>query len=349
MKRCLRILVLIVAFGANASEAPRTEPLPLWTNWRQLESIAVGHGHLTGNDVSVDGRFALVVSEEEALIRVYDLKTLRSVGAYPVPGFEKYGAIAAAFWPLTPETPRILCGTNQGLALYDTTTGTCVQKLSCEPVYRIRWSGGHDLVMCASAAPGNRGAVLRFYRVNAPAGLTQVDSLESPDRIADWDLNEAKNRLAVVTIADELQCYDWKGQKLLWTAAAPKYANAVKIAPDGSRIACGGDRLTLYDTIEPTKTASFAGFNNNVDSIVFAPTGDALFASSYDGRIRILGAGLAQAALPLLHELKHSGTANVYSLTLYANGARLLSSSGDKTIRIWGVPERPTAARAGGK
>ncbi|MBI5091503.1 MAG: hypothetical protein HZB26_03565 [Candidatus Hydrogenedentes bacterium] len=336
-------VTMILLISASAAYAAPSD----WAAWGQTGSINVGHGHLTQCDISPDGRLALVVSEEEALIRIYGIATKKSVDAYSIPGVEPYDALYAVFWPLNPESPRVLCSSKAGLALYDI-SGTLVQSLVPGPAQRMRWSPDRTLLMCLEFSPDKAGSILRLYRAGAPAALTQIDRWEAPDRITAWDMNRANDKLAVATLSDQVSLVDWKTKRSLWTAPGPKYANAISILPDGAKIACGGDHVTLYDAQTPSKTSTYAAFNNNIDTIAFAPTGDAMAVSAYDGRIRVLGTDLAQPALPLLKELKHGGTANVYGLVFYANGTRLMSSSGDRTIRFWGAVEK-TAADTKGK
>ena len=44
----------------------------------------------------------------------------------------------------------------------------------------------------------------------------------------------------------------------------------------------------------------------------------------------------AERELRLLRELQHAGTANVYAAEFSHDGRLLLTSSGDRTLRIWG-------------
>ena len=349
----MRIPLLIlaaaaIALGATAEDAAKTPAPSNWPKWEQLASIAVGHGYLTDNDVSPDGSLALVVSEEEALIRVYDLKTLKPIDHYTFPGFEKFGHVAALFWPTPSDSPSFVCGGDQVFALHDAKTGKPLQAFGHGPVRRMRFSPDHSLLVCLQSTPDRPVSTLRFYRVQPPAALTELDALEIPDRVLDWDLSRGNDRLAIVTVSDQLRCAEWKSRKELWNIASPKYANAVSFSPDGATLACGGERLVLVDAATGAKSAACAAFKNNINTVAFAPSGDAVAVSSYDGRIRIIGTDIAQPTLPVLKELKHNGTANVYGITFFANGSRLLSTSGDKTVRIWGVPDKAAPAAGGG-
>jgi len=344
------VLAALVWAGSGGAEVPAGTPASAdWSKWAQLNSITVGHGYLTDNDVSPDGALALVVSEEEALVRVYDLKTLKPIQRLTVPGFEKYGHLAALFWPIPSDAPAFVSGGEKEFTLRDAKTGAVLQQFGTGPTQRLRLSSDRTLLMRLETTPDRPISTLRFYRIQAPAALTELDAIEIADRVLDWDLNAANELVTYVTVSDQLRCIDRKTKKERWSIASPKYANAVRFSPDGAQVACGGDKLTIVDAETAKTNATRAAFKNNINTIAYAPQGGAVAVSSYDGRVRIIGTDLTMSTLPVLKELKHSGTANVYGLTFFANGKRLLSSSGDKTLRIWGQPEAGAAATAGGK
>ncbi|HEX6275484.1 MAG TPA: hypothetical protein VFZ53_20730, partial [Polyangiaceae bacterium] len=81
----------------------------------------------------------------------------------------------------------------------------------------------------------------------------------------------------------------------------------------------------------------------------FSPSGDALLASSYDGRLRIfrwetrLREGRSELLLSLVQTLRHDAQANVYSFVFEAGGDGLVSVSGDQTVRTFRAPRADAA------
>ena len=85
------------------------------------------------------------------------------------------------------------------------------------------------------------------------------------------------------------------------------------------------------------RLSAYREFKNNINTVVFSRSSDVVIASSYDGRIRILRNDVRTGTLTLIQELRHAGTANVYSLSLFRDGSGMVSSSGDQTVRWWGI------------
>ena len=81
----------------------------------------------------------------------------------------------------------------------------------------------------------------------------------------------------------------------------------------------------------------FTRFDNNIHQVRFAPAGDAVAASSYDGHLRIMSATADSTELRLIKVLRHAGTANVYAFRFTRDGRRLYSCSGDRSVRLFGL------------
>ena len=93
----------------------------------------------------------------------------------------------------------------------------------------------------------------------------------------------------------------------------------------------------LLDMEDPGRRAEFTKYNNNLDTVRFHPDGGAVVTTSYDGQVQVIEPRLEGKPLRRLKLLKHQGTANVYGIAFYANGTRMVTVSGDRTVRIWAL------------
>jgi WD40 repeat protein len=329
-------LLVPLPFGDGGPDLPAADP-GHYARWRQLARIHVGQSHLDTADVSADGRLLLARSDNEATVRIYDRKTRKLRGNFAVPGFAP-GAFKAGdvtFWP-DPEDPALfLVGDGEGLALFDASSGDLVARLAERPLRRLRWSADRRVLVGLTAGRDSR---LVFLERGARRNLAHLATLALPHRVDGWDLSDDNRLLAAVTYPDDrLGLYDLEKGERRWSIPAPTYAAGVDISPDGRLVAVGGNHLLVVDAADPARRSRHDGFDNNINTVRFSPSGDAVAASSYDGRIRIFRADVARPELRLLKTLRHGGTANVYSLVFLDGGERLMSVSGDRTLRIWGT------------
>jgi WD40 repeat protein len=330
-------LVLLVQFARADDQAA---PAPIeWGRWKELGQIWVGRELLTIGDLSADESLILAVSEMENSVRVYDRQSEQLLLNMPIPQHKPFDPLDATFWPVGGDNPKLLVGTKQGLFLYHARTGERVAKLSDEPVTRMRWSPRRDILVCNDQKIPAQESILTFYRVSNGA-LEKFKTLPFANRVDEWDLDDSGRTLvALFYPADTLSLLDTQTGETAWTVAAPRFASTVDLSPDGARIAVGGEAFVLLDAKKPARALRYGKFANNIHRVRFAPAGDAVAVASYDGHIRILSADLEKPAVELLADLRHAGTANVYALVFYAGGKRLLSTSGDRTIRFWGAPK----------
>jgi hypothetical protein len=187
--------------------------------------------------------------------------------------------------------------------------------------------------------PGH-GSVLTLYEPeNSPEPrLVPVLSLAASERVEDWVLSEDRTQLGLVYFPSlAVEWIDLKSRRMLWRASAPEFTNSMDLSPDGTLLALGGKELRVLSVADPERIGVFSGFDNNIHQVHFAPAGDALAASSYDGRVRIVSATSDSGTLALRKVLRHAGTANVYAFRFTRDGRRLFSCSGDRTVRVFGL------------
>jgi WD40 repeat protein len=321
--------------------APSPAPVPdLWqyTRWKQKKVITVGKSHLYVSRLSPDERYVLVISEIEFAVRIYELASGKLAYKHQLTGYTVSDNVDAVFWPDTAEGLRFVLAGKEGVTLRDAASGAVVERLWDRPTRAVGWSPDEKvLVASRSGIPPQRSDLV--FLVRGPGHtLRTVGEVGTEDRVSDWALSGDNQRLVTIGFSHpevELRRLD-TGQQL-WSVPEPNYAAAVAISPDGAWVAVGGDHLLLIDAHNPERRSYYGGFKNNINTVVFSRSSDVVIASSYDGRIRILRNDVRTGTLTLIQELRHAGTANVYSLSLFRDGSGMVSSSGDQTVRWWGI------------
>jgi WD40 repeat protein len=103
-------------------------------------------------------------------------------------------------------------------------------------------------------------------------------------------------------------------------------------------LAIGGERLVLIEVATGKIALEDSSYKNNIHEIHFSQSGDLLLVSAYDGKARSYALPSDLSTLKELkptQELKHLGEAIVYAVSLSPDERRLVTSSGDKTLKIW--------------
>jgi WD40 repeat protein len=320
--------------------AARQRPASLpqrYERWRQQKQIDVGFSHLSMAEWSEDGQRLFAVSENEAKLRLYDARSGKLLAKSEVTGYAQYGRGAFVWQPGVSAQPSVLFAHDGGIEALDPLTGAPLRRLSDESAWQLRSSDDGAILGANLPNIDSQTSILVLYAWRPDGSLVPALALRFAERVDGFDLSEDKALLAVSHYpSDTVALLDLRNRRLLWTQSAPKYVSSVDISPDGAYVAAGGDAVVVYDAREPSRQSRFTDLGNNVHQVRFSPSGDALAASAYDGRARILRPAADGGPLKLLKLLKHTGNANVYAVSFTATGDRLLTSSGDKSVRIWG-------------
>jgi hypothetical protein len=329
-----------VAAGLPAPDPDR------YRNWTQQARIWVGKGYLQHAGFLDHENLIVTRSDEEPGVRIYQRGSRKLLANHDL---QLAPLSSAAVLPWSAESSSFLLGSTGGVQLYDGRTGALQTLLSAQAVSEMRWSpDGNVLVVCTTPAP-NQTSQLTFYSKQSArephdvVALKELGNLPLFGRVEGWDLSRDNRLLAVSLYPQEtVVVFDLQRGEIVTQVPGPNYSGSVSISPDGRWLAVGGQGLLLVDLANPVRRAFYSYYQNNIASVRFSPSGDALFTSSFDGRIRIFSYDEQGPTLRLIKTLNHDGQANVYSLAFTQDGNSLLSASGDQTLRLFGG--RPGAA-----
>lgn len=320
------------ALESIQASTKNTEAAP--PKWRMHKSIWVGQGYLHHADFVPGGQAVAALSNQSGRLYHYDLNG-NLLSEIALPGFREFDD--ADFTPLLEleDRPQVFITRPEGTGVLDlesgkidtltnTTAGTDIQHAGRPGLYGVSFR---------TTSPQSGHLILQW--ITGEVALT-AQCHHRPDG---WALSPDGRYLAIAYYpAEQLEVLDLKEEKLVSTLKLPKWGSAVAISPDGAWIALGGERLQVASFPEGHVVVEDTSYENNIDTVRFTPQGDLLLTSAYDGKARSypFPANLAETKnLPAPQLLPHSGTANVYALGLTKDGRMLVTSSGDKTIKIW--------------
>lgn len=332
------------------------QPLPpahaeRYRSWRETYRLAVNQSHLYLAAALGGSKHIVVKSGNEASVRVYEKASKKLLGNY------SFGQQEFENAPVLPWIPAhgsavgnedsFLLGSSGGLSLYAATTGLLRKQLSELPFDLLAWSPDAQVLVARVSNEDNGGSTLVFFQRTGPEGLTQLGELDLAERVDAYDLSR-DNRLLAVSYypSGNVEIFDLREGATLSKFVGPNYVSSLHFSPDGRALAIGGQGLLLVDLITPHKRTYYSYFANNINTVRFSPSGDAIATSSYDGRIRIFSYALTPAGLSLIQTLNHAGIANVYSIEFSRDGNELMSASGDQSVRRFGA--QPSAATSSG-
>jgi hypothetical protein len=312
------------------------QPLPpedpaRYSKWREQGKVEVGHGYLYGAHFLPGEGIVLVASGEEQAFRLYDNKTRRLLHTHHIPASEDFSAVAV---PSTHGVFRV--ATSDGSTLFEVTN---------EPAHAMRWSpDGRILVALDSQVPQQTSTLRFFLRVDD--GTVPLGTLSFDERVDGFALTRDNRLLAVSQYpSNTLKVLDLHTGETLLSTSTPNYVASVDFSPDGRSLAFGGESLVVLDLLNPERRAYYGHLYNNLNTVRFSPSGDAIVTSAYDGRLRVFL--LSETTEPstedktawlmvLVKELRHQGHANVYGFDFRPDGSGLVSASGDRTVRWFG-------------
>lgn len=340
----LRLELPVDAAGL-ARPLPAEDPA-LAATFRERSRITVGKGYLQELDLFPGGNTLLVSSAEDGTVWIYERASGRRLGRFTMDASDP-GTNAVVAWPETsPDgTPLFVKATGDGLVLFSAATGARVARLDSVVPSRLRWSPDRSVLVAAAAAAPNQGQALHFYR-RVGLDLKPSGVLRIGERVDAWDLSRDHRLLALSLYpSGDVEVVDLQTGADVLRIAGPQFSGDVALSPNGRFVAVGGQGLLVVDLLNPARRAFYSHVYNNIGCVRFSPGGRLLAASSYDGRVRLfelLDSEPSPAMAPdarrgldvqLRKELRHTGSANVYTLAFEPDGLGLVSASGDQTVR----------------
>jgi WD40 repeat protein/serine/threonine protein kinase len=207
--------------------------------------------------------------------------------------------------------------------LYDTNNGDMIRRLNV-PSQGVAWSpAGDKLAICQADLP-NVEVVNRL-------GQTQfLVSTDLPPR--DAAFSPTDDLMAVVDDR-QLQLYCTDSREIIHSEVLDGSGLAVTFSHSGKQVAFGGlfEKIVLFDTLYRKVIRQIPG-RWDPHCLAFSPNDSLLAAGLEDGAIRIWEANTGQLRAELFgHE------SSVREITFSIDGRTLISSSCDKTVRLWSV------------
>lgn len=319
-----------------------------YETFREKKQIQVGKGSLYSVDLLPDERSIVVASGDDSQARVYERASGRLLRTVPLANAEQFQATILPWPTLTPEgEAALLSATPRGLALISAASGDEVALLSSSPSQEIRFSPDQTILVSETSKLPEQTSELEFFERQG-LELRSLGTLSFAERVDGVALSPDNRYLAMTHYpARDLRVIDLHTGRDLLRIPAMRYTGDLDFSPDGRFLAMGGEGLLVVDLATPLRRAFEGAFGNNISTVRFSPSGDAIVVSSYDGRIRIFslserelpGSQARRLSLSLEKELRHTGAANVYRFSFDPDGDGLTSSSGDRTVRWFrGLP-----------
>lgn len=302
--------------------------------WTLKKSITIGQGYIHQAEFAPDEQSVIALSTQNGHIYRYDLsgKLLQEV---ELPRFRQFDDAVFATMPEITERPQLIVARPTGTSVLDLESGQFDFLEYIPPGNGVAHTGRTGLYGISYRKINPQSGEIRFQWINGDIAAV----LECSHRPDEWAMTSDGRYLAVSYYpADQVEILDLRERKLIGQVNLPKWGSAVAISPDRTVMAVGGEKLQIVRFPSGEVLAEDARFGNNIHEVRFTPQGDLLLVSAYDGKARsyALPKDLSTiSSLPRPQSLNHLGQANVYALGLTKDGRMLVTSSGDKTIKIW--------------
>lgn len=319
---------------ADAPAAPDLDA-PLPKRWKLVRSIRVGVGYLYQAEFTADGKSVVTMSTDSGLVYRYKASSGKSQRKYRLPSFEQFDDAWFAVVRETPNRPRVFIARESGTQILDLKTGKFSAQEILPPGDVIEHTGRFGLYGVAFRNAKPQGGRVSLRWLDGAIAAT-MECAERPD---DFSVSADGRMIAIRYYpSDTIEILDLAERRLVSIIKTPRMAGDVALSPDGKTIAIGGSLLLMASVADGQIIATDERFAGNLSEVRFTPQGDLLLVSAFDGKVRSYALPEDLATMTSFTKpqvLKHRGRANVYGLGLSADTRRLLTSSGDRTVKIW--------------
>jgi len=274
-----------------------------------------------------------VSASDEASVQVWDAAG-QSVARLEVPGNRRERVMRSVSFGAEGD---VVAGTHTGKLYFwnDWRDGQAAALPSDHKdiVTAIEFSRSGQIFIAASA-----DSVASIW-VKDGQGFSRVLSTKFPTRFVAADISPSETGFALAGSDGSLILVDPQSQRYSKFVVAPEVPiGAVAFLDDKGLVAVGlhNGRVEIWDYENRRKVSEFIGHSTQVNAIDFAtsPEGDRLMATgSYDGTVRLWRRDLPNTEPVVIGTHQNW----IYDLEFVEQGAFLVSSSADRTIRRWPV------------
>ncbi len=339
-EQATRVGHALVSIGARPpweTEIPASAPAKAKVNkkpWRLQKTIWVGEGYLYQAAFTPDEKSVLTLSTQSGELFHYATSG-KLLNKIPLNDFEEFEDVEFAVLREATDHPQVVITRESATSILDLQSGNSDPLSSSPSGTGVQHSGRQGLYGISDRhTEPQSGSLILQWVTGELAAIFKCD--ERPD---DWALSADGKTIALQYYpSNKTQVIDLLHRRLLLEVASPRWGGSVALSPDGALMALGGESLRLVSLANGKVLAEDTSYKNNINDVRFTANGDTLLVSAYDGKARSysLPADLSSLTqLPSPQLLSHSGSANVYALGLSKDGNSLVTSSGDKTLKIW--------------
>ncbi len=358
--------------GQSVATGGWDKTIRLWdrTTGTQLQTLMGHRGFVRSLAFSADGA-QLVSGSEDKSVRRWDLAGGGEYAAFHghtgfvhCVAFAADGVLAASgsqdgtvkLWPaaapdtqvtfrnsagwvgtvaLAPDGRRVASAHNGNIRIWDPRTGEELHRVTGPRnlMGQIALAFSPDGTTLAASGHGN---LLNLWDTTTWAPPRLIEGFAAPVNDADF----SPNGQLLVTACDDgtIRLLNFKSGTTAWTIHGHDKARTVAFAPDGRRLASGGEdhKAKVWDVTTGAELASFSGHFHSVRDLAFSPDGHTI--ASVGGAYR----GPDAAEVKLWNSLTGQEIASltghtslVSSVAYFPSGRRLATASDDRTIKLW--------------